>query len=165
MQIGVVFPHNDIGPDVGGVREYGLAVESLGYDHLLTYEHVLGASAKNRPDWGRRYQQTDIFHEPFVMFGYIAAITQRIELITGILVLPQRQTALVAKQAAEVDRLSGGRLQLGVGLGWNPVEYEALGENFKNRGKRLEEQIDVLRQLWANDVVQYEGKWHRVKPD
>ena len=126
MKIGVVLPQTEIGADPAGVRDYALAVEEMGYTHILAYDHVLGASIENRPDWRGSYNEDDMFHEPLVLFGYLAGLTQRVELVTGILILPQRQTALVAKQAAEVDVLSGGRLRLGVGIGWNQVEYESL---------------------------------------
>ncbi len=161
MRVGVVFPQTEIGSDPGAVRAYAEAVEGLGYDYLLAYDHVLGADTTNRPNW-TRYSIKDSFHEPFVLFGFIAGFTQRIELTTGIIILPQRQTVLVAKQAAEVDVLSGGRLRLGVAVGWNDVEYEALGENFHNRGQRLEEQIAVLRALWTQDSVTFSGRWHTI---
>ncbi|MEK7341230.1 MAG: LLM class flavin-dependent oxidoreductase, partial [Candidatus Binatota bacterium] len=134
MRIGVVFPQTEIGADPMAVRDYAQAAEALGYDHLLVYDHVLGANPAGHPGWNPPYTDKHMFHEPFVLFGYLAGITKRIGLVTGILILPQRQTALVAKQAAAVDVLSGGRLRLGIGIGWNFVEYEALGENFKNRG-------------------------------
>ena len=162
MKIGVTFPQTEIGSDPAVLRDYAQTAEDLGLDHILAYDHVLGADASTRPDWGRRYTATDSFHEPFVMFGFMAAVTSKVEFVTGILILPQRQTALVAKQAAEVDVLSGGRLRLGVGLGWNDVEYEALNEDFHNRGRRVEEQIQLLRRLWTEPVVDFEGKWHRI---
>ena len=162
MKIGVVFPQIEIGADPAGVRDYAQAVEEMGYTHILAYDHVLGAGVKNRPDWRGAYTSDDMFHEPLVMFGYLAGLTHRIELVTGVLVLPQRQTALVAKQAAEVDVLSGGRLRLGVGIGWNQVEYEALGEDFHNRGRRMEEQIALLRLLWTEPVVDFKGRWQTV---
>src|SRR5438105_2091500 len=162
MRIGVVFPQTEIGSDPSVIRDYAQAAESIGYKHLLVYDHVLGASTEHRPDWRGPYTSETPFHEPFVLFGYLAAITQQLELVMGVLVLPQRQTALVAKQAAEVDVLSGGRLRLGVGIGWNQVEYEALGEDFHNRGKRIEEQITLLRELWTEPVVDFTGRWHRV---
>jgi probable F420-dependent oxidoreductase len=162
VKIGVTFPQTEIGSDPAVIRDYAQTAEALGFDHLLAYDHVLGADASGRPDWGGRYTAESQFHEPLVMFGYLAALTQRIEFITGVLILPQRQTALVAKQAAEVDVLSGGRLRLGVGLGWNAVEYEALGEDFHNRGRRIEEQIMLMRRLWTEPIVDFEGKWHRV---
>ena len=161
MRIGVVFPQTEIGADPVAVRDYAQAAESLGYDHLLVYDHVLGANPSSRPGW-RGYQHTHMFHEPFVLFGYLAGLTQRMELVTGVLILPQRQTALVAKQAAEVDVLSGGRLRLGIGVGWNAVEYEALGEDFHNRGRRSEEQIEVLRALWTQELITYQGRWHKI---
>lgn len=162
MRIGVVFPQTEIGNDPAAIRDFAQAVESLGYTHLLAYEHVLGASIANRPDWRGPYTHENPFHEPFVLFGYLAALTQRIELVTGVVILPQRQTVLVAKQAAEVDVLSGGRLRLGVGVGWNAVEYEALGEEFHTRGKRIEEQITLMRRLWTEAVVDFHGEQHRV---
>jgi probable F420-dependent oxidoreductase len=159
--MGAVFPQTEIGADPAGVRAWARAVEDLGYRHILAYDHVLGAGADTRPGW-RGYTSETAFHEVFVLFGYLAAVTSDVELVTGVLILPQRQTALVAKQAAEVDVLSGGRLRLGVGTGWNPVEYEALGETFTDRGQRSEEQIEVLRALWAEPTVTYDGTWHRI---
>ena len=162
MRLGVVFPQTEIGPDPGGVREYFQAAEQLGYNQVAIFDHVLGADLSNRPDWMGAYNSKDMFHEPMVLYGYAAAITKDVELVTSVLVLGQRQTSLVAKQAAEVDILTGGRFRLGVGVGWNEVEYEALGESFRNRGRREEEQIDVLRALWTNDVVTYHGKYHHI---
>ncbi|MEO8285421.1 MAG: LLM class F420-dependent oxidoreductase [Chloroflexota bacterium] len=162
MRIGVVFPQTEIGPDPSFVKDYAQTAEALGYKHLLVYDHVLGAGIEHRPDWRGAYTATDQFHEPFVLFGYLAGLTSELELVMGVLVLPQRQTALVAKQAAEVDVLTGGRLRLGVGVGWNAVEYEALGEDFGNRGKRSEEQIELLRALWTEPVINFKGKWHTV---
>ena len=157
------FPQTEIGEDPIAIRDYAQAAEELGYRHLLIYDHVLGASTVNRPDWRGPYTSDTLFHEPFVLFGYLAGLTQRIELVTGVIILPQRQTALVAKQAAEIDVLSGGRLRLGVGIGWNEVEYQALGEDFHNRGARMEEQIDVLRALWTQPVVSFAGRWHQIE--
>ena len=162
MRVGVVFPQTEIGADPVSVRDYAQSAESLGFDHLLAYDHVLGANAESRPGWGGAYQHTSLFHEPFILFSYLAGITETIEFVSGIIILPQRQTVLVAKQTAALDVLSGGRLRLGIGIGWNQVEYEALGENFHNRGRRSEEQIDVLRQLWTNELVTYDGKWHKI---
>ncbi len=164
MNIGVVFPQVEIGPDPVPIREYAQAVEAMGYTHILAFDHVLGANPDRPGGWKGPYTYRHSFHEPFVLFGFLAAATRRVELVTGILILPQRQTALVAKQAAAVDVLSGGRLRLGVAVGWNPVEFEALGENFKNRGRRIEEQIEVMRALWTNELITFEGQWHRV-PD
>jgi probable F420-dependent oxidoreductase len=160
MNIGVVFPQTEIGSDPVGVRDYAQAVEGMGYTHILAYDHVLGAAADGRPPMA--YTDKTMFHEPFVLFGYLAGITKTVELATGILILPQRQTALVAKQAIEIDVLTGGRLRLGVGIGWNPVEYEALGENFKNRGRRIEEQVEVIRKLTSEPLVDYRGRYHTI---
>ena len=161
MQIGVVFPQTEIGPDRGVVRSYIEAVEAAGYQHLLAYDHVLGADPVVHEGWSGPYTHDHTFHEPFVLFGYLAGICS-LELVTGVIILPQRQTALVAKQAAEVDLLTGGRLRLGVGLGWNEVEYEALGADFRTRGRRLEEQIVLMRRLWTEPVVTFTGRDHRV---
>ena len=162
MKLGVVFPQTEIGSDPGAVREYAQAAEGMGYNHILAFDHVLGANAESRPGWSGAYRHTDAFHEPFVLFGYLAAVTNSVELVTGVVILPQRQTALVAKQTAAVDVLSQGRLRLGIGIGWNAVEYEALGENFRDRGRRSEEQIDLMRKLWTNDLITYEGRWHKI---
>ncbi len=162
MQLGAIFPQTEIGEDPAAVRDFAQAAESLGYEHLLVFDHVLGADASKRERWERPYSHTDTFHEPFVLFGYLAAITEKIEMTTGILILPQRQTALVAKQAAAVDVLTGGRLRLGIGIGWNDVEYEALGENFQDRGRRSAEQIELLKLFWTQEVVNYEGRYHKV---
>jgi probable F420-dependent oxidoreductase len=162
MRIGVVFPQTEIGPDAGAVRGYGQHVEGLGFTHLLAYDHVVGADPKIHAGWAGPYDLHSSFHEPLVTFGYLAAVTTSLELVTGIVILPQRQAVLVAKQAAEVDLLSGGRLRLGVGLGWNAVEYEALGEDFSTRGKRCQEQVEVMRRLWTESTVTYRGTYHRV---
>jgi probable F420-dependent oxidoreductase len=161
MRVGVVFPQNEIGTDPAVVRDYAQTAESLGYTHLLAYDHVLGADPRERPGW-RGYTHESLFHEPFVLFGYLAGLTTRLELVSGVVILPQRQTALVAKQAAAVDVLSSGRLRLGVGVGWNPVEYEALGEDFHTRGRRIEEQVAVLRALWTQELVTFTGRWHHI---
>lgn len=162
VKLGVIFPQTEIGTDPIVIRDYAQAAESLGFDYLLAFDHVLGANAGSRPNWRGSYRHTDSFHEPFVLFGYLAAVTRTIGLTTGILILPQRQTALVAKQAAEVDVLSGGRLRLGIGTGWNAMEYEGLGEDFSNRGLRSEEQIEVMRALWTNDLVTIDSRWHKI---
>lgn len=160
MQIGVTFPQNEIGSDPKAIRRYAQEIEGMGYRHLLAYDHVLGADPAHRPGW-QGYTHKTMFHEPFVLFGYLAALT-KLELVTGVIVLPQRQTALVAKQAAQVDILTDGKFRLGIGVGWNPVEYEALGVDFKQRGRIIDEQIDLLRHLWNEDVVTYKGKYHTV---
>lgn len=163
MDIGVVFPQNEIGNDPLVIRRFVERAESLGYTHLRVYDHVLGAAHEGRaPALTGPYTQDTPFHEPFVLMGYLAACTTSIELATGVIILPQRQTALVAKQAAEVDLLSGGRLRLGVGTGWNYVEYESLNEDFTNRGARQEEQIELLRLLWESELVDFAGRWHRI---
>lgn len=162
MRIGVVLPQVEIGTDPAAIRDYAQAVEAMGYTHILVFDHVLGANPDRPGGFAGPYTYRHLFHEPFVLFGFLAAVTRRVELVTGILILPQRQTALVAKQAAAVDVLSGGRLRLGVGVGWNPVEFEALGEDFGNRGRRIEEQIAALRQLWTRELVTVQGTWHRI---
>jgi probable F420-dependent oxidoreductase len=163
MRIGAVYPQIELHGDPRAVRRLGLAVEELGFDYLLAYDHVLGAVHGNRtPQLTGPYSERDPFHDPFVMFAYLAAITERIHFATGILILPQRQTALVALQAADLDLLSGGRLRLGVGIGWNHVEYGALGQQFRTRGARQEEQIGLLRQLFTEPVVEFSGRFDRI---
>ena len=161
MHIGVVFPQTELGGDVEAVRAYGVGVEALGFHHILAYDHVLGADPLVHQNWAGPYDVSTTFHEPFVMFGYLAGVVD-MELVTGIIILPQRQTVLAAKQAAEVDLLTGGRFRLGVGLGWNHVEYEALGQPFDRRGRRLSEQIDLLRHLWTEGTITYRGEFDRV---
>ena len=161
MQIGVVFPQTEIGDEVADVRRYGSGVQDLGFAHLLAYDHVLGADPEAHAPWRGPYDVHTTFHEPFVMFGYLAACTS-LELVTGVIILPQRQTALVAKQAAEVDLLTDGRFRLGVGLGWNAVEYEALGARFDRRGRRMSEQIPLLRRLLTESVVTHVGEFDRI---
>lgn len=162
MKIGCVFPQTEIGNDPAVIRDFAQAVEESGFSHLLAYDHVLGADPNRPGGWSGPYTKDTPFHEPFVLFGYLAAATRTLELVTGVIILPQRQAALVAKQAAEVAVLSGGRLRLGVGTGWNAVEYEALGEDFTNRGRREEEQVRLMRELWENETISFEGRWHRV---
>ena len=161
MKIGATYPQIELGGDPVAIGRIGRAVEELGYDHLVMYDHVVGAVHENRnpPLWEHGpYTDKHPFHDPFVAFGYLAAITKRIELVTGVIILPQRQTVLVAKQATDVDLLSGGRLRLGVGSGWNYVEYDALGEDFAVRGPRLTEQIEYLRMLWSQPLVTLDRK-------
>jgi probable F420-dependent oxidoreductase len=162
MQTGAVFPQTEIGADAAGVRAYAQAAQELSYQHLIAYDHVLGADPAGHPGWSGPYTHRSMFHEPFVLFAYLAAAAPGLELVTGVIILPQRQTALVAKQAAELDILAGGRLRLGVGIGWNHVEYEALGMDFRNRARRFEEQIALLRRLWQEPVLTFEGRFHRV---
>src|SRR5215813_12345846 len=162
MKIGVVLPQTEIGNDPAAIKAYAEAVEGMGFTHILVFDHVLGANPHRPGGWKGPYTYRHAFHEPFVLFGFLAAVTRRVELVTGIIILPQRQTALVAKQTAAVDVLSGGRLRLGVAVGWNPVEFEALGEDFTTRGRRIEEQIEVMRALWTRELVTFNGKQHHI---
>jgi probable F420-dependent oxidoreductase len=161
MRIGVVFPQTELGGDAGAVRAYAQGAEELGFGHVLIYDHVVGADPAAYPDWNGPYDVHTTFHEPMVVFGYLAALTS-MELVTGILILPQRQTVLAAKQAAEVDLLTNGNFRLGVGIGWNDVEYEALGQDFRARGKRLDEQIALLRRLWTEESVTFHGTFDHI---
>jgi probable F420-dependent oxidoreductase len=163
VNVGAIFPQTEISTDLGAIRAFVQAVEDLHYDSLFIADHVMGADPRfhQHPSLGR-YSYKSVVHEPLTLMAYLAAITTRITLATGILILPQRQTALVAKQAAEVDVLSGGRMRLGIGVGWNAVEYEALGQDFHNRGRRCEEQIAVMRALWTEEVVDFHGRWHDI---
>ncbi len=162
MKIGVVFPQTEMKPDPIAIRDYAQTVEGLGFSHMHAYDHVLGANPERPGGWTGPYTYQHSFFEPFVLFSYLAGLTHNIEFDTGILILPQRQTALVAKQAATLDVLSNGRTRLGVGNGWNALEYTALGENFHNRGKRIEEQIALLRLLWTQPLVTFQGRWHNI---
>lgn len=157
----MVFPQTEIEPDAGAIRAYAQGAEALGYGHLMAYDHVLGADPVVHSPWPGPYDVSTTFQELFVLYGYLAAATS-LELVTGVLVLPQRQTALVAKQAAQVDLLTDGRFRLGVGVGWNKIEYQALGKEFSDRGKRIEEQIVLLRRLWTEDSVTFEGRYEHV---
>jgi len=163
MRMGALFPQFEIGADPAAVRDFAQAAEALGYRHITAFDQVIGLNKASRPNWKYVHDAEDMFHELFVLYGYLAAITSKVELVTGVLILPMRGTAVVAKQAAEVDVLSRGRLRLGVGMGVKPEEFEACNENFKNRGKRADEQIDVLRRLWTAPLITYEGKYHRVE--
>jgi probable F420-dependent oxidoreductase len=163
VRIGVTFPQTEISADVGAVRAYTQAAEELGYAHLLAYDHVVGADRANRPEFRGPYDLHTMFHEPFVLFGFMAGITHKLEFVTGIIILPQRQTVLVAKQATEVDVLSEGRFRLGVGIGWNEVEYQALGQEFRTRAARSEEQITLLRRLFSEESVTFRGRWDTVE--
>jgi probable F420-dependent oxidoreductase len=161
LRIGAVFPQTELGHDTGAVRAWAQEVEHAGYRHALVYDHVLGADPAVHTGWDRAYDVQTTFREPFVLFGYLAALTS-LELVTGVIILPQRQTALVAKQAAEVDLLTGGHFRLGVGIGWNQVEYQALGKDFGNRGRRSEEQIALLRRLFTEQSVTFDGADEQV---
>lgn len=163
MKLGIVFPQTEIGSDPIAIKDFAQALEGMGLRYILTYEHILGADP-NRPGWDgyRPYDYRDAFHEPFVLFGYLAGVTHSLEFATGILVLPQRQAQLVAKQAAQVDILSGGRFRLGVGVGWNDAEFEGMGINFRTRGRRIEEQVRLIRQLWREPVISFDGDFHHI---
>lgn len=163
MQIGAVLPHNEIGTDPGAMKAYAQGIEALGMSHMLLYDHVLGADPDRPGGFQGPYDKDVAFHEPLTTFAFIAAITEKIELVSNVMILPQRQTALVAKQAAEVAILSKNRLRLGIGTGWNKVEYDSLGVPFDGRGKRQEEQVELLRLLWSEDSLDYHGKYHRVE--
>ncbi|GMR09215.1 MAG: hypothetical protein BMS9Abin28_0033 [Anaerolineae bacterium] len=162
MEVGIIFPQTEYGSDPGAVREFAQTAEELGFSHILTYEHVLGIDP-TRPGWKGIYSLEDPFLEPFSLLSYWAGVTERISFLTGVLILPQRQTVLAAKQAATLDVLSGGRLRLGVGNGWNEPEYYALGKNFHNRGRRIEEQIELMRILWTERLVNFSGQWEAVE--
>lgn len=164
MKIGVVFPQIEVEPDPIAIRDYAQTAEALGYSHVLAYDHVLGANPDRPGGWRGPYTYENPFYSPFLLFSYMAAITEHLGFVTGILILPQRETALVAKQAATLDVFCGGRLRLGVGTGWNAVEYVALNQDFHTRGKRQEEQVDVLRRLWTAPLLTYKGRWHEI-PD
>lgn len=162
MKIGVVFPQTEFGNDPGALRDYAQTVEGLGYTHILAYDHVLGANPERPGGWRGPYTHETPFHEPFCLFSFFAAVTTRIGFVTGVLILPQRETALAAKQAASLDVLSGGRLRLGVGVGWNEVEYEALGQAFQRRGRRVAAQVPLLRRLWTEPLVTVADGFHTI---
>ena len=164
MKIGLVFPQTEFGSDPIAIRDYAQTAESLGFSHILAYEHLLGANPDRPGGWNGVYSYKDPFHDPFALFSYMAALTHSLEFATGILILPQRDTVVVAKQAATLDLLSSGRLRLGVGIGWNKIEYIATGEDFHTRGKRVEEQIALLRRLWTEELLTFDGRWHTI-PD
>lgn len=162
MKVGVAIPAEAIGGDIGKIREFVVAAEELGFNHVAMADHVLGADPAYHEGWKRMYTNATFSHEPFTLFSYLAGATTTIGFMTGILILPQRQTALVAKQAAELDLISGGRFQMGIGVGWNTVEYESLNEDFHTRGARSAEQIEVMRALWTQDSIDFEGRWHHI---
>jgi len=163
MKLGVALPLTDIGGEPAVVRDFAQAAEDLGYGFLAGTDHVLGVNAASRPDWGKRNTSADFFHDPFALFGFLGGVTRKIEFSTEVLILAQRQTVLVAKQTACLDVLSGGRFRLGIGIGWNPVEFTGLNEDFSNRGKRSEEQVQVMRALWAEPHVSFRGQWHTIE--
>lgn len=159
----MVLPQTEIGDDPGVLRDFALTAEQLGYSHILAFDHVLGAERDHRePPFSGPYSEKDSFHEPLTLFAFMSGFTKTIGFVTGVLVLPQRQTSLVAKQSAEVALLSGDRLRLGIGVGWNYVEYQGMSQDFHNRGKRQEEQVQLLRELWSGRVLDFEGQWHRL---
>ena len=162
MQLGITYPQTDIGGDPTVVRDFAQAAEGLGYDHIGAADHVLGVNVASRPGWGNRNTSADFFHDPFVLFAFLAAATKRIGFSTQVMILPQRQTALVAKQAASLDVISGGRFRFGIGIGWNEAEYTGLNESFKNRGRRSEEQVRLMKALWAEPHVTFKGEWHTI---
>jgi probable F420-dependent oxidoreductase len=162
VKLGAVFPQTEIGRDPARVSAFAAGVAELGFDHLIAYDHVLGADRERHQHLVGPYRAEHQFHEILVLFGYLAAVTPGLELVTAVIIAPQRQTALLAKQAAEIDILTGGRLRCGLGIGWNDVEYEALGMDFSNRGRRFEEQIELLRRFWTEPVFDFEGRWHKV---
>lgn len=164
MKIGAVYPQIEFPSDPVAIKEYAQALENLGYDYVIAYDHVLGANPDRPGGWGGPYTYQNPFQEPLLLFSFMAGVTQKLGFTTSIIILPQRQTALFAKQAATLDVLSGGRTRIGAGLGWNEVEYISLNEDFHNRGKRLEEQIQVLRLLWTQELVNFSGRWHTI-PD
>ncbi len=160
MQLSAFFPTRTIGSDPSKIRDWAQAAEDLGYAHIEVPDHVFGATA--RGDWKPVYTEKDTFHETFTTMAFLAAVTKKVGLASGVLILPQRQTGLVAKQAAEIDVLSGGRMRLGIGVGWNHVEYESLGATWNTRGAMQAEQIDVMRRLWTGDLVTFEGRFHTL---
>lgn len=163
MEIGAVLSQNELGADVAGLRDYAQSVQDLGYDFLVTADHVVGADPAAHPDLARVYPIENILHEPFALFAFLAGVAPRLGLLTSVIILPQRQTVLAAKQAAEIDLMTNGRFRLGVGIGWNEVEFEVLGMTFRNRARRFEEQIDLMRRLWTERLVTYEGRYHTVR--
>lgn len=163
MRLGVVLPQGEGMRDPVAARDFAQAVEDLGYDHLIAFDHVVGGDPENRPPgWRTAFNHKSFIHEPLVLFAHLGAVTTRLEFSSSIIIIPQRQTVLFAKQAAEIDYLTGGRLRLGLGIGWNTLEFEALNENFGNRGRRVVEQIEVMRALWTQEVVEFHGKWHHI---
>jgi len=163
MKLGAFFPSYEIEDDPGAIRDFAQSVEAMGFNHIMFIDHILGVSDTDYPDIQGPYRFFHPFHEVFATMAYLAGVTERIEFFTSVLVLPQRQTVMVAKQAAQVDWLSGGRLRLGVGVGWHALEFDALNENFRNRGRRIEEQIAVMRALWTEDLVDFDGEFHTIR--
>ena len=163
IRVGAIFPQTEMSTNPQEIVRYATGIEAMGFKHILAFDHVVGGSLQAYPRLEGRYTSDSLFHEVFVLFGFLAAVATDVELASGVLILPQRQTTLVAKQAAEVDVLSRGRLRLGIGIGWNEIEYQALNENFRNRGKRMEEQIELLKALWSERVLDFEGTYHTIQ--
>lgn len=162
MKIGLVYPQTEFSSDPAAIKDYAQMAEDLGYTHILAYDHILGINPPDPDNWPGPYTHEDPFQEIFSLYSFMAGFTEQIEFVTGVLILPQRETTLAAKQAAQLDVLSGGRVRLGVGIGWNKVEMESIGYDFSNRGRRIEEQVEVMRLLWTQPVVTYEGEWHSL---
>ncbi len=164
MKLGVALPIVDIGGEPDAIRDFAQAAEGIGYQGIAAPDHVLGVNVASRPEWTQpRGRSTDLYHDPFVLFGFLAGCTGIADFSTQVLILPQRQTVLVAKQAACLDVLCGGRFRLGIGVGWNDVEFVGLNEDFHNRGRRSEEQVEVMQALWAEPHVDVKGKWHTIE--
>ncbi|MEN3974508.1 LLM class F420-dependent oxidoreductase [Emcibacter sp. SYSU 3D8] len=162
MKLGAVFPFTDVNDDPYAIRDFVQAVDEMGYDHIVVYDHVLGSNPASRPGFSMPFTHLSPFYDPLVLFGHMSAISRRLEFLSAVLILPQRQAALVAKQAAIADVLAGGRIRLGVGSGWNEAEYEALGADFANRGAVMDEQIDLMRALWKANAISFKGRFHTV---
>ena len=162
MKIGAVFPQTEIESDPVIIKDFAQSVEELGFNHLIAYDHVVGKNTTNIPDWKMPYSHKSSFQEPLMLFSYLAGVTNKLDFMTGVIILPQRQTTLFAKQAANLDLYCAGRLRLGIGLGWNKVEYDALNEEFSNRGKRMDEQIDFLRRCWTEETFIYDKDFHNM---
>ena len=162
MQTGVVFPQYEVGADLGGVRAYAQAAQDLGFEYMLTADHVLGADPAGYPGWDRPYRHDTVIHEPMILFAHLAAVAPKLGFMPNVIILPQRQAVLVAKQAAELDLITEGKFRLGVGIGWNPVEFEGLGMEFKNRARRFEEQVDLMRKLWTEPSLSFQGQYHTI---
>jgi len=162
VQTGVVFPQTEFSADLGGVRAFAEAAQDLGFEYLITADHVLGADPAGHPGWDRPYRHDTVIHEPMVLFAYLAGIVPKLGFMPNVIILPQRQAVLVAKQAAELDLMTDGNFRLGVGIGWNPIEFEGLGMDFRNRARRFEEQIDLMRKLWCEPSMSYQGQYHTI---
>jgi probable F420-dependent oxidoreductase len=161
MELGTLLPLGDIGGTPAVLKEYTQAAEAAGFDFIEAPDHVVGVNPASQPAGER--MSAGLYHDPFALFSFFTGITPKLGFSTGVLILAQRQTTLVAKQAACLDVLCGGRFRLGVGVGWNEPEFIALNENFHNRGRRSEEQVQVMQKLWAEPFVTFRGKWHTIE--